>query len=232
MRDEHHGMERYHGWDVHVIYRYVKHPRIDLRSGSIHVIVPPGGNPSALLRKKEAWIIKKIGEIDRIKKEVKAALAGEPSLLGRKIVVEYTDGGTRVDMDRGIFYINRGAGVEARKNALRVLLRRKISAVVNEGAASVGLTPSKIYIKEQRTRWGSCSPRGNLSFNLRLVMLPEDFLRYTVFHEISHLRYRHHGRDFHSLLRSLYPGEPPTKEQMLFYWFYSEEMMRKMVYEI
>ncbi len=63
----------------------------------------------------------------------------------------------------------------------------------------------KVTIRDQRTRWGSCSSRGTLSFNWRLIMAPPDVMDYVVVHELCHLIEPNHSRKFWQLLAGLLP---------------------------
>ncbi|MDQ3823259.1 MAG: M48 family metallopeptidase, partial [Actinomycetota bacterium] len=73
-------------------------------------------------------------------------------------------------------------------------------------AARLGVAYERIAIRDQRTRWGSCSRRGTLSFNWRLVLAPTGVLEYVVVHELCHLREPNHSRRFWALLESARPG--------------------------
>jgi predicted metal-dependent hydrolase len=65
------------------------------------------------------------------------------------------------------------------------------------GAGSrMGLKYRRINLKEMRTRWGSCSLKGNLNFNWKLILMPEPVIEYVVIHELAHLKEMHHGPDF------------------------------------
>lgn len=63
-------------------------------------------------------------------------------------------------------------------------------------SARMGLTYGRVSIRDQRTRWGSCSSKGNLNFNWRLVFAPQSVLDYVVIHELAHLREMNHSRRF------------------------------------
>lgn len=70
---------------------------------------------------------------------------------------------------------------------------------------SLGLLPSRIRIGNQKTLWGSCSARGTISLNWRLVAAPRAVFEYVVVHELCHLAERNHGPAFWALVRSLLP---------------------------
>ena len=60
----------------------------------------------------------------------------------------------------------------------------------------MGVSYNRICIKEQRTKWGSCSSRGNLNFNWKLIMMPEEILDYVVVHELAHRIEMNHSKRF------------------------------------
>ena len=84
--------------------------------------------------------------------------------------------------------------------------RRRIGSIAAWEGGRLGLRPQSLAIRDQRTRWGSCSSRGVLSFNWRLVLAPSPVLRYVVVHELCHLREPNHSRAFWSLLGDALPG--------------------------
>jgi len=80
-------------------------------------------------------------------------------------------------------------------------------AVLEEiaGSDEPGQFPfQRVCIRDQKTRWGSCSRRGTLSFNWRLIMAPPHVLRYVVAHELAHIREPNHSVRFWRLLRALH----------------------------
>ena len=63
----------------------------------------------------------------------------------------------------------------------------------------------RITIKDQKSRWGSCSTKGNLNFNYRLIMAPPQVLDYVVVHELCHLCHMNHSQEFWSLVGQIMP---------------------------
>ncbi len=72
-------------------------------------------------------------------------------------------------------------------------------------ADQLGLSFKKITIKDVRGRWGSCSSRGNLNYNWRIILAPEQVLVYLCAHEVSHLRHMNHSAEFWALVASICP---------------------------
>jgi hypothetical protein len=83
--------------------------------------------------------------------------------------------------------------------------RERIGAVAASEADRLELEPGRITIRDQRTRWGSCSTSGTLSFNWRLVIGPGHALRYVVVHELIHIRHHNHSRAFWDALSEAMP---------------------------
>lgn len=65
---------------------------------------------------------------------------------------------------------------------------------------------SSIRVADQKTRWGSCSSNGVLSFNWRLMLAPPRVLDYVVVHELCHLTHMNHSKNFWSMVESVYPN--------------------------
>jgi predicted metal-dependent hydrolase len=82
----------------------------------------------------------------------------------------------------------------------------RISLIAQSEAAALGVTYSRLTLRDQRSRWGSCSSSGALSFNWRLVLAPHDVLDYVVVHEVCHLVELNHGPAFWRLVERRRPG--------------------------
>ena len=69
----------------------------------------------------------------------------------------------------------------------------------------IGVTYNRIRIADQKTRWGSCSSRGTISYNWHLILLPENILDYVVVHELCHLLEMNHSPRFWSQVEKILP---------------------------
>ena len=72
-------------------------------------------------------------------------------------------------------------------------------------AEMLGVRPGKITIRNQKTRWGSCSAKGNLNFNCLLMLTPPEVIDSVVVHELCHLLELNHSAEFYEHVRKIYP---------------------------
>ena len=76
---------------------------------------------------------------------------------------------------------------------------------VKEFSDRMGLAPAGLSFRGQKTRWGSCSSKGRISLNWKLIIAPLDVVNYVVVHELSHLKYYDHSKSFWSLVSTQVP---------------------------
>ena len=80
-----------------------------------------------------------------------------------------------------------------------------ITEKVRHYAPLVGVNHGRITIRSQRTRWGSCSSKGNLNFNCLLMLLPDDVIDSVVVHELCHRKHMNHSSQFYAEVERVFP---------------------------
>ena len=165
----------------------------------------------AFVESKAAWIARKKAEAARrAPVAAKQFKDGERfPLLGRQIPLRVVSGQrVALSLVGEAFILSQKALPKAAQvfekwykvYALKILTER-----VNWYAARHGFAPGRIRISSARTRWGSCSSRGTLSFTWRLVMAPLEVVDYVVVHELVHLQVKNHSRVFWDHVAALMP---------------------------
>lgn len=101
--------------------------------------------------------------------------------------------------------------------------RTRIEPLVEAEGRRLGLVAAKVRIGNQRTRWGSCSTSGTLSFNWRLLIGRPEALRYVVVHELMHIRHHNHSRAFWTDLELAFPE---TKQEARWLRANERELLR------
>lgn len=81
-------------------------------------------------------------------------------------------------------------------------------------AEETGLRPSRVKIKETKSRWGSCSPDGVVALNWRLVVYRPEIVDSVVVHELCHLKHMNHSKKFWSLVESFLPESPKLTREI------------------
>jgi predicted metal-dependent hydrolase len=84
--------------------------------------------------------------------------------------------------------------------------KKILVARLNELAEKHGFMYKRVFIRKQKTRWGSCSAKNNISLNAKLVLLPEKLMDFIILHELVHTRVKSHGKDFWAELLKIEPN--------------------------
>jgi predicted metal-dependent hydrolase len=178
-------------------------------SRPLEVILPIGmtdAEVDALLEQKRSWIRQKIGASRAIAERPRGLgpdRAGMVWLAGTAVPVCRRPGNQPSAILRKETLLVSGPDNEVGDAILRWYrreARRQISDVVAKEAARLQLEYRSVAIRDQRTRWGSCSRHGNLSFSWRLVAAPPVVLQYVVIHELCHLKEPSHSKRFQRLI--------------------------------
>jgi predicted metal-dependent hydrolase len=182
------------------------------------VVTLPGHVPVAegvdLARSKAAWIMR---QLDRLPPRVPFAHGALVPVLGVDHRVRFDPAGRRpVRRGRGEIVVGGRPEHLARRltDWLRAEARRLVAPRAHHKAERLGRAPAGITMRDTRSRWGSCSADGKLSFSWRLVMAPEHVLDYVVAHEVAHLVEKNHGSRFWELVADL-TGDAETARAWL-----------------
>lgn len=93
-------------------------------------------------------------------------------------------------------------------------IKDKIADRVKYYCAVMQVTVGRITIRNQKTRWGSCSSAGNVNFNYQLYYLPDELLDYVVVHELAHRRHMNHSKEFWSEVERYCPDYRARRKQL------------------
>lgn len=91
--------------------------------------------------------------------------------------------------------------------------KRIIEKNVNELVQLTGLKPNKITIKQIKYAWGSCSSKKNITLNLELIKYSQEAIRYVILHELCHIKYMNHSKDFWNLVEKYMPNYKQVKKE-------------------
>ena len=92
-------------------------------------------------------------------------------------------------------------------------LKKIIEKNANELIKETGLKPNKITIKQIKYAWGSCSSKKNITLNLELIKYSQQAIRYVILHELCHLKYMNHSKDFWNLVEKYMPDYKQIKKE-------------------
>lgn len=108
-------------------------------------------------------------------------------------------------------------------NQLRMLVRRYAESAQKDLNTRI----NRIYFREMKTKWASHSQNNNLTINTLLKFLPEDLIDYIIYHETAHNVERKHNETFWSLINRKHPDYQAKEENLLAYWFLTQEITNK-----
>jgi predicted metal-dependent hydrolase len=210
--------------------RDVRYPRLEFKTGELLAILPKSWkDETPLLERKMNWISKKHEEIQNAIENVKNQRknARDLPVLGDFFKVN-EDGSLKIDFDKKQIECNLRDRNQLRR--LAIILKKKllyeIEQAAEEYSKKFGVEFNKIFIRRQKTKWASCSSKGNLSFNFWLICLPRELVRYVVCHEVLHLKEKRHDKTFREEMAREFENYKQLEKSLFEYWFFVQEYPR------
>lgn len=204
-----------------IIYRKRKTMSLEIkRDGIINVIAPNGLDKTFIVDKvknKSDWIIKKLDEIEVLdnNRYIRSYESGDIFLyLGNEyileILVDKITIGTSVSLENNKLIVRANSNnKDVIQRALKKWYTDETLGIVKERINYYKLffedTVTSIKIKDQKSRWASCTYKNEILFNLRCSMMPIQIIDYIVVHEMCHMEHRNHSKDFYLAVERILP---------------------------
>lgn len=204
-----------------IIYRKRKTMSLEIkRDGIINVIAPNGLDKTFIVDKvknKSDWIIKKLDEIEVLNNNryTRSYESGDIFLyLGNEyileVLVDKTTIGTSVSLENNKLIVRSNSNnKDVIQRALKNWYTDETLGIVKERINYYKLffedTVTSIKIKDQKSRWASCTYKNEILFNLRCSMMPIQIIDYIVVHEMCHMEHRNHSKDFYLAVERILP---------------------------
>lgn len=210
--------------DIHYTVKYSDRKTLAIiveRDKSILVRAPKGYDESKIedaVNKKRYWLYQKLNHTQKYSdyKSPKEFVSGESFLyLGKMYNLDVVEKELKGIHFSNKFEISKNLQPYASelftmwyKQKARMLIIQK----VNEYAKNLGVDYNRIFIKNLKYRWGSCSPKKNLNFNWRLIKAPINVLNYVIVHELAHLIEPNHNDNFWNIIKVQIPKYLKAKQ--------------------
>src|SRR5690242_14864961 len=160
------------------------------------------------LDRHAGWLLREMGKLPRPRPIVDGAMVPLRGVAHR-VHHQHRRGTVSVETIDGVPTLTvAGDAAHLRRRVIDFLkreARRDLEPRVRDHAAALGVSVKAIRLRDQTSRWGSCTITGHLSFSWRLIMAPAYVLDYLAAHEVAHLREMNHSRRFWRLCESLCP---------------------------
>ena len=184
-------------------------PRIDVDIHGVRVVIPDSDDtrPEELLKENAAWVTEKVGKYDAYREQIPERRFEKGAVfpyLGEEHEVtveqrpssEVCDGEIRL----AAHHVEQTSVKRALESFYRRKARERFEDRADHFAAEMAVEYKQIHVRNQRTKWGSCSTSGTLGLNWRLMMAPPEIVDYVVIHELGHLREANHNDTFWSVV--------------------------------
>lgn len=217
------------GISYDVEHRRVKYPRLEFKSANKVLVILPLEikDEFDFIAKKRNWIKNKFNSIKKTiqsVEEFKENIHDEEKLLifGKYYPLIRQNKKQNISLNDGnihIIGVKSNSEIENLRDWIKTTLKKKINAILNEYLKEFNIIFNGVNIRVQKTKWGSCSSNGNLNFNLKLLALPDDCLKYVVFHELIHVKNKYHNESFWKIISLKFPDFKEIERLLTGFWF-------------
>jgi predicted metal-dependent hydrolase len=190
---------------------------VDPRDGAVRLTLPQRTG----LKQAIAW-----AESQRA--WIEAALAALPApqvfgpgasfpYEGRTLTLEAVGGARSVRIEGDSLLVGGPASMAAGRALrwMRAEAAKTLEAETRAFAVKAGVTIARVRVGDPRSRWGSCSSKGDIAYSWRLILMPPAVREATVAHEVAHRIHMHHGPEFHAEVKRLLGREPKAERAWL-----------------
>jgi predicted metal-dependent hydrolase len=180
--------------------------KVDPHDG-VEVVIPQRATErqaQQAIRELRPWIDRRLEEASAAKQRLQPP-PGTVPFLGAHLRLHRDPRRTRVKRVGEELWVPATDGTNALERWYRTQARNEIAPRLANATQALGTPHSSLAIRSQRTRWGSCSSTGAMSFNWRLLLAPEPVLDYVVWHEACHLVVMDHSKRFWALVERHVP---------------------------
>jgi predicted metal-dependent hydrolase len=179
----------------------------------LEVVLPRGAalhEAAAFVRREQRWVLNALARLPAEPAAADLADGTCTPFLDGSLRIRLTEAArTRIRRKDDTLHVALSSGVTV-SQAVEAWYRAEARRVLRERAelhaAALGVTVGRVTIKDTRSRWGSCSSKGNLNFSWRLLLAPWAVMDYVAAHEVAHLLELNHSPRFWSLVESRCPG--------------------------
>ena len=181
--------------------------RVDAAAG-VEVVLParaPQREAALAIKELRPWIERRVAEANAARARL-APPPGTVPFLGAHLSLRSEPGRTRVHRAGDELCVPAADPHAALERWYRAQAGTQIAPRLDAASAALGRPYTKLSIRNQQARWGSCSATGAMSFNWRLLLGPEAVLDYVVWHEACHLVVMDHSTRFWALVERHVPG--------------------------
>lgn len=209
-----------------VYERNVEYPRLTLNpDGTLEVVTNSDTPTYSLVMNNVGWITNEY--TDQLK-QVSAIIAEYGDLTdgftlwGTSYELIETAGAYAIEIEDDTAIVRSPAGRKSRPylaNQVRSALKSAIRSISDDFCGVIDVDYKSIAIRNQRTKWASCSTGSVLSFNIRCAFLPISHLQYLVAHEVAHLVHPEHSPEFWDTVELLVPGYETYRSQLQGFWY-------------